>query len=85
MKAANITVLPQWPKYSPDLNPQEHVWSWAETHLRDELETGSDSFETFQKNVVKAVNAYPSSSKLVGSMARKCKELLERSGAMLDD
>ena len=85
MKAANITVLPQWPKYSPDLNPQEHVWSWAETHLRDELETGSDSFETFQKNVVKAVNAYPSSSKLVGSMARKCKELLERSGAMLYD
>ena len=52
--------------------------------MRDELETGSDSFETFQ-NVVKAVNAYPSSSKLVGSMARKCKELLERSGAMLYD
>ena len=23
-----------WPKYSPDLNPQENVWSWAEKALR---------------------------------------------------
>ena len=23
-----------WPKYSPDLNPQEQVWAWAESKLR---------------------------------------------------
>ena len=34
LRAANISVLPNWPKYSPDLNPQEHVWSWAEEKLR---------------------------------------------------
>ena len=84
MSAANISVLSHWPKYSPDLNPQEHVWSWSEGRLRD-LETGRDSFASFRQKVIKAVNAYPSSDKLVGSMARKCKAVLARSGGMLDD
>ena len=84
MAASNITLLPNWPKYNPDLNPQEHVWSWAETHLR-ELEDGKQSFETFQKLVVKAVRAYPFSKKLVGTMARKCATIIERSGEALDD
>jgi hypothetical protein len=34
---------------------------------------------------VKAVKQYPSPEKLVGSMARRCKQVLERDGAMLDD
>ena len=29
-----IKPMPGWPKYSPDLNPQENVWSWAEQALR---------------------------------------------------
>ena len=44
----NITVEPHWPKYSPDLNPQENVWSRAEPDLR-ELEDGYDEFEPWQK------------------------------------
>ena len=73
-----------WPKYSPDLNPQEQVWAWAEPKLRS-LETGTDAFEPWQKKVLKAVQAYPAKGKLVPSMARRCQTLVKRSGAMLDD
>ena len=79
----NITVEPHWPKYSPDLNPQENVWSQAEPTVRL-METGREPFEQWTKKVVKACNAYPSPQKLIGSMARRCKQVLERQGAMAD-
>jgi hypothetical protein len=82
-RKAKITTEP-WPKYSPDLNPQEQVWAWAEPQLR-RLETGTDAFPVWQKKILKAVHAYPSKEKLIPSMARRCKALVERSGAMLDD
>ena len=78
----NITTLPHWPKYSPDLNPQENVWSWAEKKLR-ELESGSVAFPAWQRLCVKAVKEYPAKSKLVGSMAKRVKLLLDRRGAMI--
>ena len=84
LKAASISILPGWPKYSPDLNPQEHVWAWAEPHLRT-LETGRDSFKAWQPKVLKAVMAYPSADKLVPSMARRCQSILAKTGAMLDE
>lgn len=82
-RKASITIE-GWPKYSPDLNPQEQVWSWAEPALR-RLETGTDRFPIWQKKVLKAVHRYPAKEKLIPSMARRCKTLVERSGAMLDD
>ena len=30
-------MLPGWPPSSPDLNPQENVWSWAEEEVRTNL------------------------------------------------
>ena len=30
MREAHITTLPGWPASSPELNPQEHIWSIAE-------------------------------------------------------
>ena len=59
-------------------------WSWAEDELR-RLESPNDSFEVWQKKVVKAVSNYPSKEKLVGSMARKVKQTLERKGGPIDD
>jgi len=59
-------------------------WSWAEDKLR-ELETENDSFKVWQRKLLKAVAAYPAKHKLVGSMARKCRQTLERAGDILDD
>ena len=81
-KEFGITTLPKWPKYSPDLNPQENVWAWAENKLR-ELESSDNSFKVFEKLCLKAVGQYPSKDKLIGSMAKRVKLLLERQGAML--
>lgn len=79
MAKFGISVLPGWPKYSAELNPQENVWPKGEVILRD-LEKPGDSFETFQKNVEKAVRMYPSPEKLVPSMTKRVKECLERGG-----
>ena len=85
MRDNGISTLPGWPMYSPDLNPQEHVWKWAEDELR-RLEQRGDSFETFQKKLVKAVNKYKGAEKLVASMARKVKEVCDKNtGEMLED
>ena len=50
MKEAGVSVLPKWPKYSPDLNPQENVWAWAEKKL-SEGEKSNSPFEAFAKQV----------------------------------
>ena len=77
-----ITILPTWPKYSPDLNPQENVWAWAENRLR-ELEKATTSFPNWQQLCLKAVKAYPSKEKLVGALAKRVEMLLDRKGSML--
>ena len=84
MRENGISTLKDWPGYSPELNPAEHVWSQAEPKLR-ELESGYDEFAEWKKKVLAAVRAYPSPEKLVGSMARRVKDCLDRNGAMIDD
>jgi len=79
----NISILPFWPKYSPDLNPQENVWAWAEKRLRL-IEGKGCTFVAFKKNVIKATLAYPSAQKLIGSMAKRCEMVVQRKGGMLD-
>ena len=82
MKKYNITALPGWPKYSPDMNPQENVWAWAEPALR-KLEKPQDTLSKFQENVLKTVRAYPSAGKLVGAMAKRCKLVEDALGGMI--
>ena len=81
-KDCDITVLRHWPSYSPDLNPQENVWAWAEPKLRT-LETNRTTFSEWQQKCIQAVNAYPAKGKLVGSLAKRVSMLLDSKGIML--
>ena len=53
MAEKRIKLLDGWPKYSPDLNPQENVWPAAESAIRA-TEKDSDTFVVFQKRCIKA-------------------------------
>ena len=83
LKKEKIRVLPDWPGYSPDLNPQENVWPLAETKLR-QLGKKNDTFETFQKNCLRAVEEYVTPEKLVASIAKRCRRCLEKHGDMIE-
>ena len=76
-----MQVLPGWPKYSPDLNPQENVWSWVEQELRKE-EKRADTFETFCKKMIMASRRYPAGSALIPSMAQRLEAVLNAKGGM---
>ena len=45
LRDAGITVLPGWPRYSPELNPQENLWSWVEKKRLPEVEKRADTFK----------------------------------------
>ena len=36
-----VPVLPNWPPYSPDLNPIESVWSWMTNYVKDKQPTST--------------------------------------------
>ena len=75
-----IRPLKDWPARSPDLNPQENVWAWAEKHLR-KREKSRDSVTTFRRRVVDVCKRYPSGHKLIPSLPSRIAKCMLRKGA----
>ena len=67
--------------YSPDLNPQENVWSWAEKSLR-RTEKKSDTFAIFCRKLLRVVRRYPSAEALIPRMTNRVQAVLKHGGAM---
>ena len=82
LAAASIKVFPNWPAYSPELNPQENVWPWAENRLRA-LEGKRGSFEDFAATCVKAVSAYPFGQSLIDGMPKRMEKCVAAKGGTI--
>jgi hypothetical protein len=76
--AKKITVL-EWPSQSPDLNPIEHLWEELDRQIRvKNYSNGAELFTALQVEWDKI----PMSriSKLIESMPRRCKAVIESKG-----
>ena len=59
------------------------MWKEAEERLR-EKERVDETFDVCQRRSVDAVKNYCAASKLVGSMAKRMRMVVEKHGAMID-
>ena len=73
------------PSISPDLNPQENVWPWAENRVRL-LEARSGTFDSFRGKCLRAVREYPvaSAKKFLRGMPGRIEKVLKNGGGAIE-
>lgn len=74
-----VTVLPNWPPNSPDLNPIENVWAYVQRKVNAR---GCSTFEQFKQAVLDELAAVPQKqiSRLYTSMPKRISSVISKMG-----
>jgi transposase len=77
---SSVSVLPNWPPNSPDLNPIENLWSYLQAKMD---ENGCATFSEFKAALVLEAKSITKTycSKLVDSMHKRIAECIRLEGA----
>lgn len=78
-KGSSVSVLPNWPPNSPDLNLIENVWAWVQQEV-DKM--GCKSFEEFEAAVKSKLAAVPKQhlTNLWASMGKRLQAVIDAEG-----
>lgn len=74
-----VSVVPNYPPHSPDLNPIENVWSWVQRKVQ---EKACGTFEEFKHEVIKTFKELPKQmiDNLYGSMVKRMAAVVQNGG-----
>ena len=77
-----VSVLPNWPPNSPDLNLIENVWAWVQARVD---EKGCKNFAEFKAQVLQQLAKVPKSmiDKLYKSMRGRLSSVIENEGGKI--
>jgi transposase len=78
-RGSSISLLPNWPPNSPDLNPIENLWGYVQAKVHSQ---GHTSFEAFREAVLKELGSVPQEvlTNLYNSMAKRMAQVIKFGG-----